>query len=290
MGRGLSALMSDIDSAPEKTQTPSGKPLTAPIEKIRANPSQPRQDFDEADLESLTASIAEKGVIQPIIVRPAPDGSDGYQIIAGERRWRAAQRAQLHEMPIIIREMTDQEVIEVAIIENVQRADLNPVEEALGYQMLMHNFGHTQEQVSDVLGKSRSHIANMLRLLKLPEGVLTLLRAGDLSIGHARALIPFHDPLGLAEKILAEKMSVREVESYIKQGAKLESSSKPTAPVKDSDTRALEADLKANLGLPVVIKHSEGTEKGQMVISYKSLDDLDRLCAILSSNGRVASK
>lgn len=206
-----------------------------------------------------------------------------YQIVAGERRWRAAQMAQLHELPVIIRDLSDTEVLEVAIIENIQRADLNPVEEAAGYQQLMDQFGHTQEQLAEALGKSRSHIANMVRLLGLPRDVLAFVSDGKLSAGHARALITTEDPSALAKRIVAGGLSVRETEKLAK-GPKPKNQTKPAAKSeKDADTRMLEADLSAATGMKVVIDHKPGSESGKVSISYNSLAQLDDLCRVLSA-------
>ncbi|MFK7745014.1 MAG: ParB/RepB/Spo0J family partition protein [Roseobacter sp.] len=287
LGRGLSALMSDVAEA---ETSPNAGPVAAermiPIEQISANPEQPRKRFAEGDLDDLTASIKEKGVIQPLIVRSIAAGQ--YEIVAGERRWRAAQRAQLHEVPVVVRSFTDVEVLEVAIIENIQRADLNPIEEAAGYRQLMDRFGHTQEKMAEALGKSRSHIANLLRLLNLPEAVLEMVRGGDLSAGHARALIPADDPLKLAQQIIKGGLSVRAAEALVK---KEQSGSDHTSGAakpqkakedKDADTKALEGDLSASLGMKVVLAHKPGQETGQMTLHYKSLEELDELCRLLS--------
>ncbi|PIB26573.1 chromosome partitioning protein ParB [Amylibacter kogurei] len=290
LGRGLSALMADIEPSPtpnagESAPRREGEMRIA-IEKIHPNPDQPRRDFDPEELENLAASIAERGVIQPIIVREDPLHQGDYQIVAGERRWRASQKAQLHEIPVLLRKMSDREVLEVAIIENVQRADLNAVEEALGYRALMDSFGHTQEQVSTALGKSRSHIANVLRLLNLPADVLTYLRQGKLTAGHARALVGNDDASAMAREIIKKSMSVRQAETLAKNGLKPKNALKLSAPAKDSDTRALETDLSVNLGMKTSIDHKAGGETGSVTISYKNLDELDRLCAILSSQRR----
>lgn len=294
LGRGLSALMADIDAEPvSSTQTSQVAPSitkadsSLPIEKVVANAEQPRQDFVKEDLEELAASIAEKGIIQPIIVRPDPKQSGMYQIIAGERRWRAAQIAQLHNVPVIVREMDDTEVLEVAIIENVQRKDLNPVEEALGYKHLMESFGHTQEKISKALGKSRSHIANILRLLHLPDDVLRLVRVGELSSGHARALVTVENPSKLAAIVVSKGLSVRQTERLAKSGV-ADGDAKKTRPAprsrtKDADTVVLENDLAANLDMKVSIDHQEGGSAGAITISYKSLEQLDALCQLLSS-------
>ncbi|MGI9395010.1 MAG: ParB/RepB/Spo0J family partition protein, partial [Boseongicola sp.] len=199
LGRGLSALMSDIDPTPtQRSANVSRKAeILIPVDRISPNPNQPRRQFSEDALNDLTASIRQKGIIQPLILRRDPRDADGYEIVAGERRWRAAQRARLHEVPAIVREFDDTEVLEIAIIENIQRSDLNAAEEAAGYRQLMDRFGHTQEKLAEALGKSRSHIANLLRLLTLPEPVLEFLREGKLSAGHARALVTAQDPIGL---------------------------------------------------------------------------------------------
>jgi ParB family chromosome partitioning protein len=290
LGRGLSALMADIDvpTAPAANKA-GGKVLAEqhlPIEKVHPNPDQPRRDFAPEDLDDLSASIAERGIIQPLIVREDPKRAGHFQIVAGERRWRAAQRAKLHEVPVLIRDFNDQEVLEVAIIENIQRADLNSVEEALGYRQLMDKFGHTQEKLSDALGKSRSHIANILRLLNLPAEVQAFLREGKLSAGHARAMITSDDALNIARHVIKNNLSVRETEALVKSGLRMNApkpGKKPQA-TKDSDTRALETDLSANLKMKVSIAHKDGSETGLLKISYKSLDELDDLCRILSTS------
>lgn len=286
LGRGLSALMSDVaETEAVVSAGPSAAERKIPIEQISPNPDQPRKRFSDDDLDDLTASIREKGVIQPLIVRKVADAR--FEIVAGERRWRAAQRAQLHELPVVVREFTDVEVLEVAIIENIQRADLNPVEEAAGYRQLMDRFGHTQEKMAEALGKSRSHIANLLRLLNLPEAVLEMVRQGSLSAGHARALIPAEDPLKLAQQIIKGGLSVRATEALVKKEQQPE---KPAAqspvhrPEKDADTKALEGDLSATLGMKVSINHKPGQEGGQMTLSYTSLEELDELCRLLSGS------
>jgi ParB family transcriptional regulator, chromosome partitioning protein len=290
LGRGLSALLADInpettDAAPAAEAAPAaqGGVARVAVELLRPNPDQPRRRFAEADLDELAASLREKGVLQPLIVRPHPETAGHYEIVAGERRWRAAQRAQLHELPVIVREFTDTEVLEVAIIENVQRADLNPLEEAQGYRQLMDRFGHTQEKLAEALGKSRSHIANLLRLLTLPEPVLELLRGGRLTAGHARAVITAADPLALARVVVERDLSVRQTEALARQAA-APARSRPAgaAPAKDADTRALEQDLAAALGLPVSIEHKAGGRAGELRIRYRSLEELDGLCQLLS--------
>jgi ParB family chromosome partitioning protein len=286
LGRGLSALMSDVAEA--ETAGAAGvvnAEREVPIEQIAPNPEQPRKRFGEQELEDLTNSIREKGIIQPLIVREVRPNQ--FEIVAGERRWRAAQQAKLHSLPVIVREFSDTEVLEVAIIENIQRADLNPVEEAAGYRQLMDRFGHTQEKMAEALGKSRSHIANLLRLLNLPDEVLELLREGQLSAGHARALIPAGDPLALARKIVKSGLSVRATEALVKKEmapgkpARQQAGGK-SAQEKDADTVALEGDLSAALGMKVAINHTPGEENGEMVLRYTSLDQLDELCRLLS--------
>jgi len=285
LGRGLSALMADVHLAPsEPKDLPRRAEIYVPIENIAPNPDQPRRAFDPDALEELAASIREKGVIQPLIVRRHPSREGHYEIVAGERRWRASQIAQLHELPIIVREFTDTEVLEVAIIENIQRADLNPLEEALGYKQLMDRFGHTQEKVAEALSKSRSHIANLLRLLQLPDEIQDLLRDGKLTAGHARAMITAPDPLKLARDTVAKGLSVRDVERLAKAPQSSEGASRKSAPrpkEKDADTRALEADLSATLGMKVSIDH-RNDGGGQVSISYADLEELDQICQLLS--------
>lgn len=284
LGRGLSALMADVHLAgPEQMASPRKAELQVPVDKLEPNPQQPRLDFRQDELESLADSIRQKGVIQPLIVRRKP-GRDVYEIVAGERRWRAAQLAQLHEVPVVIRDLSDTEVLEVAIIENIQRADLNAIEEALGFRQLMTRFGHTQEKLAEALSRSRSHVANLLRLLTLPDDVQDLVRDGKLSAGHARALIGSSRASELAAQIVAKGLSVRKVERLMKEQevGKPRSSKTARGPEKDADTRALEGDLSANLKMPVRIEHASGGESGELVIRYGSLDDLDKLCRILS--------
>ncbi len=284
LGRGLSALMSDIQPATAETDkvvTPKADQLI-PIGQIFANPNQPRRSFDSSKLEELAASIKEKGIIQPLIVRPDPRKNDAFEIVAGERRWRAAQMAQLHEVPALVREFTETEVLEVAIIENIQRADLNPVDEAAGYQSLMDQFGHTQEQMAKVLGKSRSHIANLLRLLNLPADVLKLLEDGRLTAGHARALVGHDDASELARRIVKQGLSVRDAEKLTKAKAKATPGRASTKQEKDADTIQIERELSAHLGMKVAIQHSAGTEGGKLTLDYKSLEQLDDLMRLLS--------
>lgn len=288
LGRGLSALMADV--SPETTQEQGGgqarSDISVPIERLVANPKQPRRQFSPEALDDLAASIKEKGILQPLIVRDI--GNNKFEIVAGERRWRAAQMAQLHNVPVLVRDFDDVEVLEVAIIENIQRADLNAIEEAAGYRQLMDNFGHTQEKLAEALGKSRSHIANLMRLLSLPEDVQDYLRDGKLSAGHARALITAESPSEMARMIIKGGLSVRATEALVKKGtvptAKAAKTAQSKAREKDADTRALEGDLAANLGMKVSLNHEAGGESGQLTIRYENLDQLDTLCALLSNN------
>lgn len=293
LGRGLSALMADIETpavaAPEQTgaNRPARDARRVPIDRIRPNPDQPRRSFTEGALQELAASIREKGVIQPLIVRPDPNDAEGFQIVAGERRWRAAQLAQQHELPVIVRDFDDTEVLEVAIIENIQRADLNALEEAQGYRQLIERFGHTQDQLAQAMGKSRSHIANLMRLLALPDSIQDMLRNGDLTAGHARALLTADDPLGLARKAVAGGWSVRDVEKHAKSrtsasGTATGARTPRGASAKDADTLALEGDLSATLGMPVSIDHDTASGEGRVTIRYKDLAALDDLIALLA--------
>ena len=275
LGRGLSALMADIEPSrtPEMSEVTRGV-MSIPIESIEPNPDQPRKKFLKDDLDDLARSIVEKGIIQPLIVRKIDDKNDKYQIVAGERRWRAAQIARIHSVPVIVREFSDLEVLEVAIIENIQRSDLNPIDEARGYQQLMSRFSHTQEKLSQALGKSRSHIANLLRLLTLPEDVQGMLADNVISIGHARALITRDDASLLAREVVRKSLSVREVERLAKLEFKNKINKRVRKP-KDADTRTMEADLKAATGLKFDIQHDDKTGMGFLNIKYNNLDQLD---------------
>jgi len=265
--------------AVDGSATPAGVRM-APIESLKPNPDQPRKHFDPVDLEELAASLRDKGVLQPILVRSQP-GQDGvWQIIAGERRWRAAQAARLTEVPVIVREMDDVDVFEVAIVENVQRADLNPLEEADAYRMLMERFGRSQDAVAGVVGKSRSHVANTLRLLQLPEEVLWYVRHGKMSAGHARALITAPNPAELADQIVNEGLNVRQAEALARRAAEGPKPVKPKAAKASgegaADVAALEQDLADALGLKVQLTDRDG--KGELTIRYGSLEQLDDLC------------
>ena len=285
LGRGLSALMSDVQVPAATEEGPRRPDLVVPIERVHPNPDQPRRRFDEAALEELASSIREKGVIQPLIVRPLPDSEGQYQIVAGERRWRASQLAQKHDIPVLVRDFDDTEVLEVAIIENIQRADLNPVDEANGYRHLMDRFGHTQDQLASALGKSRSHIANQMRLLNLPERVQDWLSEGQLSAGHARTLIGHPEAERLAQKIISDKLSVRQAEALTRKSdtpARPRGSNGPKP--KDADTIALENELTAALGMGVTIDQTPGSEGGKLTIRYKTLVQLDDLMRHLAGS------
>jgi len=286
LGRGLAALMSDVGVDPQTARFNDGDAARRglrdlPIDVIEPNPDQPRRHFDAASLEELAESIRAKGVLQPLVVRPSDEAGERYQIVAGERRWRAAQMAGLHRVPALVRALSDSEVLEIAIIENIQREDLNPIEEAIGYRSLIDRFGHTQEKIAEALGKSRSHIANLLRLLNLPPSVQEHVRAGRLSAGHARALVTATDPEALAQKAIQRGLSVRETEALVRAAGKPSSPRPSPQTEKDADTRILEQDMSASLGMSVVIDHHPGGE-GRVTIRYRTLDQLDQLCRLLS--------
>ncbi|MFO7856996.1 MAG: ParB/RepB/Spo0J family partition protein [Paracoccaceae bacterium] len=284
LGRGLSALIGESEAdAMDAEGIGAATVAQVSIVDLKPNPDQPRRRFDSAELDELAASLRLRGVVQPLIVRPDPSG-EGWQIIAGERRWRAAQKAQLHEVPVVIREdLSESDVLEIALVENVQRSDLNPVEEARAYSRLISDFGHTQERLAAALGKSRSHLANTLRLLSLPDAALDLLEAGRISAGHARALIGSPDPARLAAEVAARGLSVRQTEALARR-IKIDPSPQRRRAEKDPDTMALEADLTAALGLSVRIEHKSGSEgaAGELRIIYKDLDELDGICRLLS--------
>jgi ParB family chromosome partitioning protein len=271
LGRGLAALIGD--AKPDLAATPVDRgprpPRRLPVGFLRPNPKNPRKAFHDGDLSDLTASIKEKGVIQPLLVRQV--GADLYEIIAGERRWRAAQKAGLHDVPVVLREASDKESLELAIIENVQRADLNAIEEAQGYRQLMDEFSYTQEGLGDIIGKSRSHVANTLRLLSLPDAVQIFVVDGRISAGQARALLTLPDPTAAAQRIISEGLTTREVEAL--GGSERKGKSGRKARPKDADTRAVEKGLSDVLGLEVTIAHRGG--KGEVRIKYTSLEQLD---------------
>lgn len=286
LGRGLSALLGDTGAEAAVAANPAtpSESSSAPIaiDLIQANPNQPRQIFREDDLRELAKSLSEHGMIQPVLLRPHPDTPGHYQIVAGERRWRAAQLAKLHDLPAVVRDYGDKEVLELAIVENVQRVDLDPVEEARGYSQLVEAFGYTQEQLSEVIGKSRSYLANSMRLLTLPDLVLDFLRDGKLTTGHARALVTAPAPITLAQKAVAEGLTVRQVETLAKRKpGEMSAPPRTTRPEKDADTRSLESDLSAAIKMRVSIEHgAEGS--GELRIRYKSLDQLDDICRKLT--------
>jgi len=286
LGRGLSALMADVAPIAEQSavqSTPSSAERLIPVDKIVPNKDQPRREFDKEQLQELADSIKEKGIIQPLILRDSPEADGTFQIVAGERRWRAAQIVQLHDVPAIVRDYNDTELLEIAIIENIQRAELNSIEEAAGYRQLMDRFGHTQERIAEALGKSRSHIANLLRLLTLPDSVQQLLSEGSLTAGHARTLVTAENPEEMARIIVKKGLSVRAAEALAKTSAKPKGPKITRPSEKDADTLALQNDLSAALGMKVTIDHLAGQESGKLSISYDTLDDLDRLCNCLTS-------
>jgi ParB family chromosome partitioning protein len=273
LGRGLAALIGDVGAESQTTDRGTRAQRKVPIEFVRANPRNPRKLFSDAELTELTDSIRERGIIQPIVVRAK--GQDNFEIIAGERRWRAAQRAGLHDVPVVVIEATDAQALELAIIENVQRADLNALEEAAGYQALIDTFSHGQDDVAQIVGKSRSHVANTLRLLKLPETVKSYIAAGKLSAGHARMLIGQPDADKLAHDIVSRGLNVRQVEAIAREGNAKTKSGKSVPSSKDADTKALEKSLTDALGLFVTI---DAKGKGGTVrVSYKDLDQLDEI-------------
>ena len=300
LGRGLSALLGDYagarnaiegsETAAAAANAPSTEDLSSSeiaIDRIVPNPKQPRRTFVEADLEELTESIKTKGVIQPILVRPDPSQPEMFEIIAGERRWRAARRAGLSMVPAVVREMDDREMLEIAIIENVQRADLNAVEEAEAYKALIDRFGRTQESVAQQVGKSREHVSNTLRLLSLPEDVREHVREARLTPGHARALMKTSDPSGFAATVIARQLSVRETEA-LSRADKVSGGKFVVQADKDVDTKALELDLQRALGLDVDIRHVNG-KGGEVRIKYAQLEQLDEICRLLSRPRAVVS-
>ena len=286
LGRGLSSFL-DVDSFdeiveisnPEKeVSKASNSSNFLPIEHLVPNQNQPRKNFSEDELKSLASSISETGIIQPILVRK---NNSFYEIVAGERRWRAAQLAKIHEVPVLIKELTNEEVVKISIVENIQRVDLNPIEEANSYHQLIRDFGYTQEKVSSSLGKSRSYIANSLRLLSLPKSIIKFLKEGKLTSGHARALVGVKNPEFLAKKIIEEGLSVRDIENIVKTGIDQRNNriEKKPSIKKDVDTLNLEQDLKMALGLKTVIDHNENSGRGSIIIKYRDLEQLDEFCS-----------
>ena len=281
LGRGLAALIGEIEK-PEAEVAPTHEDGRVPIEFIAPNPRNPRRSFGDADLTDLAQSIREHGIVQPVVVRPSKETQGRYEIIAGERRWRAAQRAGLTEIPVIVRDVNDRTALELAIIENVQRTDLNPVEEALGYQLLIDDHNYTQADLGQVIGKSRSHVANTLRLLKLPEAIRDMLVDGVLSAGHARTLVTAADPTALAIRIVEEGLSVRQAEALAQAPTEAVPERTPRKPApKDPDTVALEKLLTDVTGLSVSIAHRE--KGGELEIAYRTLEQLDDLCRRLKN-------
>ena len=286
LGRGLSSFL-DVDSFdeiveisnPEKeVSKASNSSNFLPIEHLVPNQNQPRKNFSEDELKSLASSISETGIIQPILVRK---NDSVYEIVAGERRWRAAQIAKIHEVPVLIKELTNEEVVKISIVENIQRVDLNPIEEANSYHQLIRDFGYTQEKVSSSLGKSRSYIANSLRLLSLPKSIIKFIEEGKLTSGHARALVGVKNSEFLAKKIIEEGLSVRDIENIVKKGIDQSNNriEKKPSIKKDVDTLNLEQDLKMALGLKTVIDHNENSGRGSIIIKYRDLEQLDEFCS-----------
>jgi len=293
LGRGLSALLGEtardvpVQGEPTAQEAPAGGHRSVQlieISRISPHPEQPRRHFDIAALDELAESIATRGVIQPIVVRPA--GDDRFQIVAGERRWRAAQKAQLHRIPAIVRDFSESETLEIALVENIQREDLNPIEEAQAYKRLIDQFSHSQEALARIVGKSRSHVANLMRLLELPDSVQDLVMTGRLSMGHGRALIGTPDCAALAEEIARKGLSVRETERLVRkarESGRRGNGSPAAAAGRDPDLIAMEEHLADLLGLKVGITHEGG--KGALTLHYSSLDQLDMICQRLTGGG-----
>lgn len=285
LGRGLAALIGDVGDEIGAIERSRGQ-RRVPVEFLRPSARNPRRTFGDEDLAELTASIRERGILQPIIVRAIIGMADAYEIIAGERRWRAAQRAELHDVPVILVEADDREALEIAIVENVQRTDLNAIEEAAGYERLIAEFSYTQNDLARVIGKSRSHVANTLRLSKLPEPVRRMVSEGAVSAGHARALLSVSDPEAMAKKIVDEGLSVRDIERIVQEESRGETKSVPAAkpkPEKDPDTRAVERALEEVLGVSVSIQH-RANGAGEVRLSYKTLEQLDAICRRLKAD------
>ncbi|MDA0305931.1 MAG: ParB/RepB/Spo0J family partition protein [Proteobacteria bacterium] len=287
LGRGLSALLGEETKRSIGVDDLKGS-KQVPVEFLHPGRYQPRHSIDEERIEELAQSVRENGIIQPLLVRPHPDEPGVFEIIAGERRWRAAQMAKLHEVPVIIRELNDQEALEIGLVENLQRQDLSPLEEADGYQRLMQEFSHTQDVLSKTVGKSRSHVANMMRLLGLPDAVKKMLDTGALSMGHARALLGAEDPLALSRDVVKKGLNVRQTERLVRKKQRTDETrgkSALTASAKDADTLDLERDLANVLGLKIGIKFKD--DGGALTIHYTSLDQLDDVLKRLSAGGMV---
>jgi ParB family chromosome partitioning protein len=277
LGRGMAALFGD-SAAPQTIAAPGVQQL--PVDVLAPSPFQPRQDMDETALQELADSIAQRGILQPLLVRPAPGQPGQYQIIAGERRWRAAQRVSLHEVPVLVRPLSDSDALAAGLVENLQREDLNAIEEAEGYKRLLEEFRLSQDRLGEAVGKSRAHIGNIIRLLKLPEPVLAMLRQGALSAGHARALLTHPDPLKAAKEVVKRGLSVRQTEALAAQATRPAKSGQITAPQADADIEALSNSLSERLGLKVQIKFNG--KSGAVILSYANLDQLDSLLALLN--------
>ena len=288
LGRGLASLIGEGPQAVQPRIAAEGEQRMLPVAQLRSSRFNPRKDFAEQDLAELAESIRTKGLVQPIVVRPHPEDSQAYEIVAGERRWRASQRAGIHTVPVIIRDLSDREILELAIIENVQRADLNAIEEANGYRELIERFDYSQEQVSEIIGKSRSHVANTLRLLKLPDSVQAYVQDGRLTAGHARTLVGREDAETLAKRILDENLNVREAEALVQAGpgpiGVAGSTGARKFRDKDADTKAFEKELADTLGLKVEVKRGSG-ESGNLVIKYGNFDQLDYIRMRLVGSG-----
>jgi ParB family chromosome partitioning protein len=290
LGRGLAALLKDDRGAPGDPEAAARAPRLVPIGNLHPGRLQPRRHFDPAALEALAASIRNQGILQPLVVRPLADRPQHFEIVAGERRWRAAQRAELHEVPVVIKSLRDRDALEIALIENIQREDLTALEEAEGYRLLIEQFGHTQEALASAVGKSRSHVANLLRLLGLPASVQAMLQDGRLTMGHARTLVGAHDPASLAQQIVARNLSVREAEALAQGGkANAAGASARTAPrpPRDADTVALERELSALLGLKVTIDFDG--KGGRLSVHYTTLDQLDDVLQRLNQTPRTVN-
>lgn len=296
LGRGLAALLASVEAPVTAGETddrgdPSGV-RRLPVVSIIANPKQPRKTFDDDALNQLAASLKRNGVIQPLVVRPVPS-SDCFEIVAGERRWRAAQRAGLLDVPVIVRDLDDSEVMEVALIENIQRSDLNPLEEAQAYRQLMDRHGHTQEKLAEALSKSRSHVANLLRLLNLPEEVQEFLRHGRISMGHARALITAADPVSLAKVVVEQNLSVRAVETLVNAGSAerigARAHPKQDEPAKSALAGEIERRIASHLGMEVAVRLPSGDRRGRLTVSLESMEDVEFLADVLARARRGAS-
>ena len=288
LGRGLSVLLGEEEedfAALDRLRASK----EVPIELVRANPFQPRHRFDEEETESLAASIRRNGILQPILVRRAPDDGNFYEIVAGERRWRAAQLARLHQIPVVIRELSHAAALEISLVENIQRKDLTPLEEAEGYQRLLEEFEHTQEQLALAIGKSRSHVANMVRLLGLPGPVKEMLDDGRLTAGHARALLTAPEPEKLARELVAKGLNVRQAEQLAQRAGKGGEARTRAAAPKDPDTAALEAGISVALGLKVTIVR-RGTDAGEVRVRYQTLEQLDDICRHLCQDAPAPEK